>query len=324
MSFFQVENNGWVPYKFRVVFNPKPPNPKNSDFVTILPAPFLRHHYRQLVYVTGNSDADRHYLTKVDGAEVTDILKWKPDGYIYYMSTLPHQPGTRHLFKIRAPPMARNDGHVSTSSSPVQAQCVTCNRTMKDLSREPCEYYDIEMSTEGSFMTMICRGPDVPYACIHHTSTAHYILTYNDNGGVERNLKYFDMPEPRFLEIPVSESDQKAQVRLMLPPNFDSNRKYPLIVNAYGGPGFQLVNKKFDFNGIGTYLAGSEDVIYATVDPRGSGYQGEDWRFSVYRRFGTAEVQSLTEVTKHLQVCNNFLKVLASLFNFLFAIYRKT
>ena len=110
------------------------------------------------------------------------------------------------------------------------------------------------------------------------------------------------MPTLQFLEIPVSDSSQKAQVRLMLPPDFDPSRKYPLVVYAYGGPGYQAVNQKFNWNEIGTYLAGSADVIYATVDPRGSGYQGEDWRFAVYHKFGTAEVQSLTEVTRHLQV----------------------
>ena len=46
----------------------------------------------------------------------------------------------------------------------------------------------------------------------------------------------------------MSESDQKAQVKLMLPPDFDSGKKYPLVVYAYGGPGYQAVNKKFDWN----------------------------------------------------------------------------
>ena len=43
------EQNGWVPYKYKILFNPTPPNPKNRDFVTILPAKFLVHKYRQLV-----------------------------------------------------------------------------------------------------------------------------------------------------------------------------------------------------------------------------------------------------------------------------------
>ena len=177
-AIFQEEPNGWVPYKYKIVFNPLPPNPKTQDFVTILPAPFLKHHYRQLVYVTGDSKV---YLTKVDGkwcgqfclftflqfficlhfcqlfvyirtslfisgAEVTDILEWTEDGFIYYMSTLPYQPGTRHLFRMKI--------HSTQKSS----ECVSCNRTMEDIHREPCQYYKIDMSQKGSFMTMVCQG----------------------------------------------------------------------------------------------------------------------------------------------------------------------
>ena len=47
-------------------------------------------------------------------------------------------------------------------------------------------------------------------------------------------------------------------------------------------------------------MAGSQNVVYALVDPMGSGYQGTDWLFTVYKNFGGPEVQSTIEVTKHL------------------------
>ena len=47
----QEEQHGWVPYKYKLVFNPNPANPKTRDFVTILPAPHLIHHYRQVITV---------------------------------------------------------------------------------------------------------------------------------------------------------------------------------------------------------------------------------------------------------------------------------
>ena len=37
-----------------------------------------------------------------------------------------------------------------------EPECVTCNRTM--LNREECQYHKIDMSTDGTFMTMICQG----------------------------------------------------------------------------------------------------------------------------------------------------------------------
>ena len=58
---------------------------------------------------------------------------------------------------------------------------------MNDLpDRKECEYYDIEMSLDGSFMTMICQGPDIPYACIHHTPSSHFILTFETNQRIVR------------------------------------------------------------------------------------------------------------------------------------------
>ena len=106
------------------------------------------------------------------------------------------------------------------------------------------------MSLDGTFMTMICKGPDVPYACIHpHTPSdpkSQNIMTFETNPRIERLLETLDMPTIKFLEVPVSGTSQKAQVKLMLPPNFDpgSGKKYPLVVYAYGGPGKELFSTR--------------------------------------------------------------------------------
>ena len=52
-----------------------------------------------------------------------------------------------------------------------------------------------------------------------------------------------------------------------------SGRKYPLIVDMYGGPGFQAVDKQWAGYEFGAYMASAYDVVYAKIDPRGSGFQ---------------------------------------------------
>lgn len=50
----------------------------------------------------------------------------------------------------------------------------------------------------------------------------------------------------------------------------------------------------------GTYLTTSEDVIYAVIDGRGSGYRGDDLLFEIYYKLGQPEVQDQIDVTKQL------------------------
>jgi len=154
----QTLTDGWVEYKYRIIFNPNPPNPKHKDFVVISAASFTRHHYKQLLYVTEKGKT-RTYLTKIEEAEVVDILAWTKENYIYYISTLPKQPGSRHIFRILSPTVAV---HARWANSGLP-ECLTCSSHQDEatsqftvppkqidhmdyLSREPCNYFTADFS----------------------------------------------------------------------------------------------------------------------------------------------------------------------------------
>jgi dipeptidyl aminopeptidase/acylaminoacyl peptidase len=77
--------------------------------------------------------------------------------------------------------------------------------------------------------------------------------------------------------------------------------KYSTVVNAYGGPGSSSVDYSFNQHEYQTYLAGSKGFVYIVLDPMGTGRQGDVWRFSYYKAFGTAEVESTIAATEYLQ-----------------------
>ena len=64
----------------------------------------------------------------------------------------------------------------------------------------------------------------------------------------------------------------------------------PFSYCRYGGPGTQQVTDQFHI-GFETYLASNENVIYVSVDGRGSGGRGDKFLHEIYRRLGTAEVE---------------------------------
>jgi len=119
-------------------------------------------------------DTDRgHEVTRLTSmyAEVTEIVKWTADNQVYYVSTLPANPGARHLFKLQI-------------GAPFEV-CRTCNihqQMVPRLQRRGgCEYVDISMSEGGSFymgpiyltLPLFIQGPTI------FSTTGIKILTLN-------------------------------------------------------------------------------------------------------------------------------------------------
>ena len=269
--------DGWVDYKFNIIFNKYV---ASDRFLAILPAANTRHRYRQLyvIEMVGHGGNSRTQLTSQD-SEVTQVVEWTPEDIVYYIATLPGDPGVRHLHKL--------------TIGQQHAECITCDST--------CGYVDVTFSKAGSYFTVECKGPGVPFSSLHRTSDNAALIKWTDNKHLEAKVKGHQMPTVKYMQIPVQGTDQKAQVMLLIPPHVGKQEKLPLLVDVYGGPGFQKVDKTWKGYEWGMYVAGALNIVYAVIDPRGSGFQGDAWRHSVYRRFGNVEVQDTIAVTKYLQ-----------------------
>lgn len=125
------------------------------------------------------------------------------------------------------------------------------------------------------------------------------MLTLVDNAKLSADLSSKSLPKVSNLNIPVDGGKYQAKVRLYLPPDFSENKKYPLVINVYGGPNSQQVNDRFKLDW-GTYLTTTEGVIYGLIDGRGSGFKGDDMLHEIYYNIGQVEVQDQIDVTKQL------------------------
>src|SRR5262245_18405200 len=88
---------------------------------------------------------------------------------------------------------------------------------------------------------------------------------------------------------------------MIKPMNFDPNKKYPVFMTGYGGPGSQEVMDQwgsFDcmFN---QYLA-QEGSMVACIDNRGTGGRGEEFKKMTYLQMGKYESIDQTEGAKCL------------------------
>lgn len=94
--------------------------------------------------------------------------------------------------------------------------------------------------------------------------------------------------------------------RLFKPVNFDSTKKYPVVVYWYGGPHAQLILNSFN-GGAGDYwfqYMAQRGYLVFTVDTRGSANRGRAFEQTIFRNAGAAQMEDMITGV-------NFLKSLA-------------
>ena len=93
-----------------------------------------------------------------------------------------------------------------------------------------------------------------------------------------------------------AEDGQTLYYQLITPINFDPAKRYPVIVDVYGGPGNQRVRNAWGGFPRGNegffrqYLAQQGYVVF-TLDNRGSGFRGTAFEGALYRRMGSIEIE---------------------------------
>jgi dipeptidyl-peptidase-4 len=80
--------------------------------------------------------------------------------------------------------------------------------------------------------------------------------------------------------------------RMIKPADFDSNKKYPVLVYVYGGPHAQMVtNSWLAGANLWMHWLANQGYIVFTLDNRGSGERGFAFESQIHRQLGTVEME---------------------------------
>jgi len=90
--------------------------------------------------------------------------------------------------------------------------------------------------------------------------------------------------------------------RIILPPDFDHNKKYPVLVFVYGGPHRQKVTNSW-LSGKDLWLKymAQKGFIVFTLDNRGSYNRGLEFEQTTFRHLGTVEIEDQMIGVNHLK-----------------------
>lgn len=191
--------------------------------------------------------------------------------------------------------------YTSAESSPMERNLYVTDWTGKNkklLTPEkgmhtitPCEGYNF-------FLDKYSQITKVPVYYLRNAK-GKIIRTLEDNKALENKMSEFALGNIRFTIIKGVEDNLNAWI--ITPPNFDSNKKYPVLMFQYSGPGSQQVTDAFP---VGNYfwhqMLAQKGYIIVCADGTGTGFRGEAFRKKTYLQLGKYESDDQIAVAKNL------------------------
>ena len=121
--------------------------------------------------------------------------------------------------------------------------------------------------------------------------------TLVDNAKLKSQLATINLPNKEMFNFTTTKGVQ-LNGWMMKPTDFNPNKKYPVIMFQYSGPGSQQVLNKWGVSWE-TYMA-TQGFIVVAVDGRGTGGRGQEFKKCTYLYLGVKEAEDQVETAKHL------------------------
>lgn len=132
-----------------------------------------------------------------------------------------------------------------------------------------------------------------------HRKDGTLVKVLNDNKDLVEKMKDYSFTSKDFFKFNTSDGVE-LNGWIMKPKNFDANKKYPVLMYVYGGPGSQSVTNTFGyFDYVWYQMLCQKGYIVACVDGRGTGARGSEFEKQVYGKMGKFELNDQIEGAKY-------------------------
>lgn len=239
---------------------------------------------------TSERDGWRHvYQVSRDGKDVKLITVGNFDvesiqsvdeqnGWLYYIAS-PENATQRYLFRTRI------DGNGKIEKITPETQ-------------KGSNFYNISPNSRWAMHVHSAFGK-VPSFEFVDVANKKVLRTIVDNAELQAKVDRLKKGAQEFFKIDIGENVM-LDGWMMKPPDFDPNKKYPILFYVYGEPAGQTVLDAWgNTNYLWFTMLSQQGYIVASVDNRGTpAPRGRAWRKSVYRKIGVISSQDQANAVK--------------------------
>lgn len=197
-------------------------------------------------------------------------------------------------------PKSRKVYFTSTEASPLERQLFVTDvdgKNKRRLTSIPGRH-TVNFSPDGQYFIDKYSNVSTPTQVELRNTKGQLIKALETNKRVTDYVASHDY-SPKELSSFKTADGQQIDISIIKPLNFDPTKKYPVVLDIYGGPGAQSVYNEFATTGWHQWLAQTGYVVVG-VNNRGSGGYGRVFEKMVYEKLGHYESLDFAETAAYL------------------------
>jgi dipeptidyl-peptidase-4 len=132
---------------------------------------------------------------------------------------------------------------------------------------------------------------------VNESKTGKVLRVLEDNAALKEKLKTYAFSPKEFMKL-TTESGVELNAQIIKPTGFDPSKKYPVLMVQYSGPNSQQVVDSYSFGW--EYSLAAQGFVVASVDGRGTGARGEEFRKCTYMQMGVLESRDQADAARAL------------------------
>jgi len=149
------------------------------------------------------------------------------------------------------------------------------------------------------FINTFSSAVTPPEYTLNSSKSGDLIKQIMNNDKLAHKISEYNTSKKEFSTIKVNGYD--LNIWLIKPVDFDSTKKYPLLITQYSGPGSQSVANSW--NGANDYwfqYLAEQGYAVACIDGRGTGFKGAEFKKVTQNELGKYEVEDQITAAKQL------------------------
>ena len=158
--------------------------------------------------------------------------------------------------------------------------------------------HNVSLSPKGTYFISTYSNASSPEKIALINNKGKLIMELGDGKGAD--FENIEIAKTEIIRIPSEDGKYQLPIRITWPLNFDPTKKYPVMINIYGGPNAGTVRDGWQYNGLTQWWA-KEGLIQVAIDHRASGHFGKEGINYMHRNLGKWELTDWITIVKWLR-----------------------